>query len=119
MFPNFHPWGAYNRIVYRFRPYENDPDRSIMEVMYLEPIPKGSERPPAAPIHWLEADDDWVEAPELGMLARVFNQDNANLPFMQRGLETTQKTHIQISNYNETKLAHFHKLLEEWLEKPA
>ena len=31
VFPNFHPWGAYNRIVYRFRPYGDDPDRCIME----------------------------------------------------------------------------------------
>ena len=28
-------------------------------------------------------------------------------------------SHIQISNYNETKLAHFHKLLEEWIEDSA
>ena len=119
LFPNLHPWGAYNRIVYRFRPFEKDHRKSIMEVIYLEPIPKGAERPPAADVHWLEADDDWVEAPELGMLARVFNQDNVNLPYMQLGLETTQKSHIQISNYNETKLAHFHKLLEEWIEDSA
>jgi hypothetical protein len=58
-----------------------------------------------------------VEAPELGMLARVFNQDNVNLPLMQRGLETTQRSHIQISNYNETKLAHFHKTLEKWIDE--
>lgn len=114
LFPNFHPWGAYNRIVYRFRPYKTDHRKSIMEVMYLEPIPPGVERPPSAPIHWLESDDDWVNAPELGMLARVFNQDNVNLPRIQLGLETTQKSHTQISNYNETKIRHFHQLLSRW-----
>ena len=35
VFPNFHPWGAYNRIVYRFRPYQNQPNRSIMESVTL------------------------------------------------------------------------------------
>ena len=25
VFPNFHPWGAYNRIVYRFRPVGQRP----------------------------------------------------------------------------------------------
>ena len=119
LFPNLHPWGSYNRIVYRFRPYETDHRKSIMEVMYLEPVPAGEPRPAAAPIHWLGPDDDWVEAPELGMLARVFNQDNVNLPRIQRGLETTQRTHTQISNYNETKIRHFHRLLSLWTGESA
>ncbi len=53
LFPNFHPWGAYNRIVYRFRPYGDDHDVSIMECMFLAPY-EGDERPPPAPIHWLD-----------------------------------------------------------------
>ena len=32
LFPNFHPWGGYNHIVYRFRPYDNRHDKSIMSV---------------------------------------------------------------------------------------
>ena len=111
LFPNFHPWGAYNRIVYRFRPHGNDHRASIMEVMYLEPRPPG-ESPRGAPIHWLGPDEDWVEAPQLGMLARVFNQDIFNLPKVQLGLETTQRSHLQLANYNESKIRHFHMLLE-------
>ena len=65
VFPNFHPWGAYNRIVYRFRPYGNDHRRSIMECMFLSPFP-GDERPPAAPIHWLADDDDWTDRHRVG-----------------------------------------------------
>jgi len=26
LFPNFHPWGAFNRIVYRFRPNGGSPE---------------------------------------------------------------------------------------------
>jgi hypothetical protein len=114
VFPNFHPWGAYNRITYRFRPYQNDPDRSIMEVMYLSPFPKG-ERPPPAPIHWLSADDDWTEAPELGFLARVFNQDTFNLPKVQRGLHATRKPGVTLANYQETKIRHFHRMLDRFI----
>lgn len=117
LFPNLHPWGAYNRIVYRFRPYGTDHRQSIMEVMFLEPCPPGGPPPKAAPIHWLGADDDWVEAPELGMLARVFNQDNFNLPRQQIGLETTARTHVQPALYNEGRLRHFHRLLEEWIAR--
>ena len=114
LFPNFHPWGAYNRITYRFRPYQNDPDRSIMEVIYLSPFPKG-ERPPPAPIHWLAAEDDWTDAPELGFLARVFNQDTFNLPKVQRGLHATRKPGVTLANYQETKIRHFHRMLDRFI----
>jgi phenylpropionate dioxygenase-like ring-hydroxylating dioxygenase large terminal subunit len=49
LFPNFHPWGAFNRIVYRFRPNGDDHRSSIMEVLFLSPY-KG-DRPPPAPVH--------------------------------------------------------------------
>jgi phenylpropionate dioxygenase-like ring-hydroxylating dioxygenase large terminal subunit len=113
VFPNFHPWGAYNRIVYRFRPDGNDPDRCIMEVIYLAPF--RGRRPPPAPVHWLADGEDWTQAPELGFLARVFNQDTANLGRVQRGLHAAQHTHVTFGRYQETKLRHFHALLEEQL----
>ena len=65
LFPNFHPWGAFNRIVYRFRPNGMNVDEAIMECMFLSPFPPG-ERPPPAPIHWLDADSDWTKAPAAG-----------------------------------------------------
>lgn len=115
VFPNFHPWAMYNRIVYRFRPNGDRHDQSIMECMYLSPFT--GERPPAAPIHWLGIDDNWVEAPELGMLARVFNQDVYNLPKVQAGLETGAIDTVTFANYQETKPRHFHRLLGEWLAR--
>jgi phenylpropionate dioxygenase-like ring-hydroxylating dioxygenase large terminal subunit len=114
VFPNFHPWGAFNRIVYRFRPNGDDHETSIMECMYLAPFREG-ERPPAAKIHWLDFDEDWTNAPELGPLARIFNQDSFNLPKVQRGLRATQKPGLTLGNYQEAKIRHFHGLLERWL----
>jgi nitrite reductase/ring-hydroxylating ferredoxin subunit len=116
LFPNFHPWGAYNLLTYRFRPYRSDHRRCVMECMYLAPFP-GDERPPPVPIHWLDADQDWTNAPELGFLARVFNQDTFNLPRVQAGLEATAATHTSLGSYGESKLRHFHALLDTWLEK--
>ena len=115
VFPNFHPWGGYNRIVYRFRPYGNHHDKSIMECYYLSPY--SGERPPPAPIHWLSEDQDWTEAPELGMLAKVFQQDSFNLPKVQLGLEAAQYDAVTLANYQETKIRHFHELLERWIER--
>jgi phenylpropionate dioxygenase-like ring-hydroxylating dioxygenase large terminal subunit len=113
VFPNFHPWGAYNRIVYRFRPYRSDPDRCIMEVIYLSPF--RGKRPKPAPVHWLGEDEDWTHAPELGFLARVFNQDTFNLPKVQRGLHAARHTDVTFARYQETKIRHFHTLLSRWL----
>jgi phenylpropionate dioxygenase-like ring-hydroxylating dioxygenase large terminal subunit len=115
LFPNFHPWGAYNRIVYRFRPYRNDPDRSIMEVIYLAPF--RGRRPKPAPVHWLGEDEDWTRAPELGFLARVFNQDTFNLGKVQRGLHAARHSHVTFARYQETKIRHFHTLLGRWVQK--
>jgi phenylpropionate dioxygenase-like ring-hydroxylating dioxygenase large terminal subunit len=110
VFPNFHPWGAYNRIVYRFRPHGNDPHHAIMEVMYLQPF--RGKRPPPAAIHWLSDDEDWTCAPELGFLARVFNQDVGNLGRVQDGLRSAAHDVVTYGQYQETKIRHFHALLE-------
>jgi hypothetical protein len=117
VFPNFHPWGSFNPVVYRFRPNGSNPDECIHECMYFEPVAQGAKRPPAAPIHWLGPDDDWVDAPELGMLAKVFNQDVANLPHVQKGLKTTREKTVVFGEYGESKIRHFHQLLDEWIEK--
>ncbi len=118
VFPNFHPWGAYNRIVYRFRPNGNRHDESIMECMFLAPYDHSQPKPPAAPIHWLGPDEDFTEAYELGLLARVFNQDVFNLPKVQAGLASGAIDTVTFANYQQTKPRHFHQLLDQWLARP-
>ena len=113
LFPNFHPWGGYSRIVYRFRPYKNHYDMSVMECYFLSPF--AGERPAPAPVHWLGEEDDWTAAPELGRLAKVFQQDTFNLPKVQQGLEAAQYDEVVLANYQETKLRHFHHTLKAYL----
>ncbi len=115
LFPNFHPWGSFNRINYRFRPNGSNPNECIMECIYLAPIPDDGNFEPCRAIHWLGVDDDWTEAPELGFLAKVFNQDFRNLPYVQQGLHASGRGYVQFADYNETKPRHFHQLLEEWI----
>ncbi len=117
LFPNFHPWGAFNRIVYRFRPNGDDHRSSIMEVLFLAPF-KGK-RPPPAPIHHLGVDEAWTNAPELGMLAKVFDQDTFNMSNVQLGLEASFKPGITLSTYQESKVRWLHQLLGEWIGEPA
>ena len=112
-FPNFHPWGGTNRIVYRFRPWQDRHDRCLMECYFMSPFQ--GERPPPAPLHLLGEDDPWTDATELGMLAKVFTQDTFNLPQVQAGMESAQFDEVVFANYQETKLRHFHDLLSEWI----
>lgn len=117
VFPNFHPWGCFNQINYRFRPNGDNPEECIMECMYLSPIPADGDYTPVREVHWLGPDDDWCDAPELGMLAKVFNQDVVNMPEVQKGLKILKSQEVIFANYGETKPRHFHKLLNEWLAK--
>lgn len=115
LFPNFHPWGAFNRIVYRFRPNGDEHRSCIMECIFLSPW-EGEEKPPPAPIHWLEDHEIFSDAAELGMLGKVFDQDLYNMPRVQKGLETTRKPGVTLANYQEAKVRWLHDKLTEWVE---
>lgn len=114
VFPNFHPWGAFNRIVYRFRPNGDDHRSCIMECIFVSPF--SGDRPKPAPVHWLSAEETFTDASELGMLGKVFNQDLFNMPKVQRGLESTQKPGVTLGNYQESKVRWLHQKLGEWIE---
>jgi nitrite reductase/ring-hydroxylating ferredoxin subunit len=115
VFPNWHPWGSFNPINYRFRPNGDNHEECIMECMFLAPIPEDGNYTPVSEIHWLGVDDDWTDAPELGNLARVFNQDLRNLPYVYQGMKATAREHLRLADYNELKLRHFHQLYGEWV----
>jgi phenylpropionate dioxygenase-like ring-hydroxylating dioxygenase large terminal subunit len=114
LFPNFHPWGAFNRIVYRFRPNGDDHRSCIMECIFMAPY--SGEKPPPAPVHWLEDHEVFSDAQELGMLGKVFDQDLFNMAKVQLGLETTHKPGITLGNYQESKIRWLHDKLTEWVE---
>ncbi len=114
VFPNLHPWGAYNRIVYRFRPNGDDHTSALMDVFLLAPF--AGERPPPAATTVLSADDEWTDAPELGMLAKVFQQDAFNMPMVHKGLTQTVKPGVTLATYQESKIRWLHQRLGEWVE---
>jgi phenylpropionate dioxygenase-like ring-hydroxylating dioxygenase large terminal subunit len=115
VFPNFHPWGAFARIVYRYRPYGSDPNRSIMEVMLFSAWPDDKPKPAPASIHWLKPGETTADAPELGQLGRVFLQDITNMYAVQEGLKTNGNGYTILSDHNETPVRKFHDLYEKWM----
>ena len=66
-------------------------------------------------MHHLGVDEPWTNAPELGMLGKVFDQDTFNMCNVQKGLEATFKPGVTLGNYQESKVRWLHQLLEEWV----
>ena len=115
LFPNFFPWAGYALpITYRFRPWDHDPNRSLMEIMLLHPVPDGGDYATAEP-HWLEPGETWCNAPGFEQLGMVIDQDMANLPRIQRGLRAASHRHVTLSDYQEIRLRHFHARLDEYV----
>lgn len=116
VFPNFVPWvGMMTPLVYRFRPYGDDPGRSLFEVMLLDPLPAGRPRPEAATRRVLAADETLASAPELGYLGPILDQDLATLILVQRGLRAATKPGVTFSDHQESRLRHFHRTLDAHL----
>jgi phenylpropionate dioxygenase-like ring-hydroxylating dioxygenase large terminal subunit len=113
IFPNLHPWGGYNRIVYRFRPNGDRHDECIFEVMFLTPY--RGKRPPTAKMTEIDFDESWTKATELSTLGLVMEQDSFNMEAVQRGLETTRKSHVQTSFFQEGMVSWRHDLLSKWV----
>lgn len=115
VFPNFAPWGGFMpNIVYRWRPGKT-PDTCIMEVRVLSRVKRGEPIPRGVPMTFLRLDQRWAEAPQLGGLAAVFEQDMDNLPFVQEGLHCSKNGKVQLGDYQEIRIRQFHDTLKKYL----
>jgi phenylpropionate dioxygenase-like ring-hydroxylating dioxygenase large terminal subunit len=115
VFPNFVPWAGYTTpLAYRFRPNGDDHTTTIMDVMLLEPVPAGGPRPAPSPTRHLADGERWADAPELGYLGRILDQDTATLGRVQRGLHVPGPD-ITLAGYQESRIRHFHGTLASYL----
>lgn len=116
VFPNFQVWiGYHGNIVYRFIPNGDDHDSCIFDVMLLLRYPKGSKRPPAVPVNRLRDDQPFAQAEELGALGPVFDQDDGNLPAVQKGMKASHKGKVSLASYQESRIRHLHRTLDKYL----
>jgi phenylpropionate dioxygenase-like ring-hydroxylating dioxygenase large terminal subunit len=115
VFPNFAPWGGFMpNIVYRWQTGKT-PDTCIMEVRIIARVKKGEPIPRGVPRNFLRLDQKWTEAPELGGLGAVFEQDMDNLPFVQDGLHCSKNGKIQLADYQEIRIRQFHQTMDKYL----
>ena len=83
--------------------------------MLLEPVSEGAERPAPAPTRYLASDESFADAPELGYLGRILNQDGSTFGRIQRGLHASVQPTITLSHYQESRIRHFHATLDGYL----
>ena len=116
LFPNMVPWGGQALpITYRFRPNVDDPETSIMEIMFLfSKSPDGSHPTPAT-MTMLGPDEKWADAPELGSAGMIADQDTHNLMRIQKGLRTSRKPGVTLAQYQESRIRHFHETLDAYM----
>ncbi len=116
VFPNFSPWAGFApNIVYRWRPRGRAVDECVMEVMILKRVAEGASKPRGVRVHWLAEDEPWSSASELPILGPVIDQDMANMPYVQDGLVASANNEVQLGNYQEIRIRHFHQTLDEYL----
>jgi phenylpropionate dioxygenase-like ring-hydroxylating dioxygenase large terminal subunit len=119
LFPNWMPWaGVGLGTQYRFRPNGNDPDTSIMDIRFMLPLPAAGERPPPAPVIRLGLEQEFTEIPELAPFSSILIEDTSNLPLVQRGMKASATGTVAFSEYQESRIRHFHALLDLWLAEP-
>jgi phenylpropionate dioxygenase-like ring-hydroxylating dioxygenase large terminal subunit len=113
IFPNlvcWAGWGSY--LVYRFRPLGTDPDMSIMDIMFVDPLGDPARVPEPQVVG---PDASLFEAPQLGGYCAVFDEDSRNLAALQRGLKTMRTQGPVTGNYQEARIRHFHQQLDRYL----
>lgn len=104
-------------LVYRFRPNGDNPEECIMEIMMLFNKNSDGTHPPVGKATIVGLHDSWHKVPGIGSVADVTDQDTENLKRIQRGIRAAKKPGATMSVYQESRIRHFHRTLEEYMAK--
>ena len=116
LFPNTQVWTGYHgNIVYRFLPNGDDHTSCIFETMILMRYPKGTKKPDPAEKNTLRPDQAFSEAPEIGGLGPVFDQDDSNMAAVQKGMIASRKGKVSLASYQESRIRHLHQTIDKYL----
>jgi len=102
LFPNFFVLPQYgNALSYRFRPFDDDPEKCLFEVWSLTLYPEGHE-PGRATLRGRFAQDD---EENWGLIPR---QDFSNIERQQRGTHSDSFDHMRLATEWEGAIANLH-----------
>lgn len=115
VFPNIQIWAGYfGNIVYQFRPNGDDHNSCIFDIRLLLRNPPGQEPQPGVPINRLSDEQKFTDAPELGVLGSVFEQDMGNLPNMMKGMRAAVQKHAILASYQESRIRHLYNTMAKY-----
>jgi hypothetical protein len=119
VFPNLMFWGGFGpNMWYRFRPYEDSHEKTLMEVGFIMRHPKDQPKPEPFEMIFLDEETPWESVEELGNLGFVLDQDTTNMAAVQEGLNATFKPGVTLAHYQENRIRHFHRTLDTYLGAP-
>lgn len=118
IFPNFTIWSTtFAPLMYRFRPWNDSPDQALFEIWFLHPIPDDGREYTVAKENRIGPDEKWEDQPEMGVYGLIVDQDMPNLFRLTKGLKATRKRGITLGSYQESRVRHFHKTYDEYLNE--
>lgn len=116
IFPNTQVWAGYfGNIVYRAIPDGDNHESCVFDIWLLGRYPSTGARPEGAKLNRLRDDQAFSEAPEIGALGGVFDQDMSNLGAMTKGLKASKKGTVSLAHYQESRIRHHHQTLDKYL----
>jgi phenylpropionate dioxygenase-like ring-hydroxylating dioxygenase large terminal subunit len=103
-------------MVYRFRPDGNNPDNTIFDLLYLQPLPDSGKVPDPAEPFELNERQSFHEVPGFDPgLATIYDQDTGNLLSQQKGFKSSLKKGETLGNYQEVRIRQLHMTLDKYL----
>ncbi len=117
LFPNafFFP-GLTLPMIYRFRPDGMDPDRCIFDLLMLKPCPENGKPPPPSEPVYTTGEESYTLVPCLGPLGVGYDEDTVNMAAQTRGMKASRKGSQTLGNYQESRIRHLHKTLDNYLK---
>lgn len=117
LFPNFFIFpGLTLPMAYRFRPDPTDPDFCTFDLYFLRPRHPEHEPPPPPEPTILGVEDSYTQEEKLGRLGQVYDEDTDNLAAQTRGFKACAKGGQTLGNYQEVRLRHLHKRVEDYVK---
>jgi phenylpropionate dioxygenase-like ring-hydroxylating dioxygenase large terminal subunit len=109
-FPSFFPWwGEGLPWWYNFTPLGDSPDECVMEIRFLQVVPKGAERPAPAKTIWVDFHERGRDYPETGQVGYIMDEDMENMEEVHKGMKAADPlvARPMLATSQEVRIRHF------------
>jgi len=120
IFPNaqFFPSVTFP-LIYRFRPLDMSPHRTLFDLLLLYVVPKNAMRPPPAQPVRIAHDQSYTTVPGIDpTFGHIFDQDTGNMAWMHEGMLASKRKAAVSADYQEVRIRHMHQTLDKYLARP-